>query len=68
MLLSAEKVGNNLQKPTPIRFSSYEISEKKKKDEIQFKWQFNRYCVTELSYLSVEDAYSDTCINRIINE
>lgn len=68
VLLSAEKVGNNLQKPTPIRFSSYEISEKKKKDEIQFKWQFNRYCVTELSYLSVEDAYSDTCINRIINE
>ncbi|WP_193015343.1 MULTISPECIES: carbapenem self-resistance protein CarG family protein [Gammaproteobacteria] len=68
VLLSAEKVGNNLQKPTPIRFSSYDISEKKKGDEIQFKWQFNTYCVTELSYLSVEDAYSDACINKIINE
>lgn len=67
-MLSAEKVGNNLQQPTPIRFSSYEISEKKQGDEIQFKWQFNTYCVTELSYLSVEDSYSDACINKIINE
>lgn len=68
VLLSAEKVGNNLQQPTPIRFSSYEISEKKQGDEIQFKWQFNTYCVTELSYLSVEESYSDACINKIINE
>lgn len=67
VLLSAEKVGNNLQEPTPIRFSSYTISENKKGDEIQFKWQFSAYCVTELSYLSVEDAYSDACINKIIN-
>lgn len=68
VLLSAEKIGNNLQKPTPVRFSNYEILEKKKGDEIQFKWQFNTYCVTELSYLSVEDAYSDVCINKLINE
>lgn len=68
VLLSAEKIGNNLQKPTPVRFSNYEISEKKKGEEIQFKWQFKTYCVTELSYLSIEDAYSDACINTIINE
>lgn len=68
VLLSAEKVGNNLQKPTPIRFSSHSISENKKNDEIYFKWQFNTYCVTESSYLSVENAYSDNCINKIINE
>ncbi|EEG83247.1 MULTISPECIES: carbapenem self-resistance protein CarG family protein [Proteus] len=68
ILLSAEKIGNNLQKPTPVRFSSHSISENKKSDETQFKWQFNTYCVTESAYLSVEDAYSDNCINKIINE
>lgn len=68
VLLSAEKIGNNLQKLTPIRFSSYSILENKRGDEIQFKWQFNNYCVTESSYLSVEDAYSDNCINTIVNE
>ncbi|WIV90166.1 carbapenem self-resistance protein CarG family protein [Proteus appendicitidis] len=68
VLLSAEKVGNNLQKTTPIRFSSYSILEHKKGDEIQFKWRFNSYCVTESFYLSVEDAYSDNCIDKIINE
>ena len=36
VLLSAEKVGNNLQKLT-IRFSSYSILENKRGDEIQFK-------------------------------
>lgn len=49
VLLSAEKVGNNLQKPTPIRFSSYEISEKKKR--MKFSSNGNLIVIVSLNYL-----------------
>ena len=68
ILLSLEKVGNNLLKPTPIRFSSYTIKQKENINEEQYKWKFSSYCVTELDYLSVDDALSDNCFNKIIND
>lgn len=70
VLLSAEKVGNNLREPTPIRFTSYVISKKENENnhETQFKWNFSSYCVTTTAYISAETSFSDTCVNTIINE
>lgn len=68
ILLSLEKMGNNLLKPTTVRFSSYTIGAQKVHDETQFKWIFSSSCVTKTPYLSVDEAFSDACIDKILNE
>ncbi|QAV24639.1 carbapenem self-resistance protein CarG family protein [Proteus hauseri] len=68
ILLSLEKIGNNLLNPAPIRFSSYRIAEQKNNNEELYRWKFSSHCVTEVDYLSVDEAFSDSCFNKIINE
>ncbi|MEQ4921930.1 carbapenem self-resistance protein CarG family protein [Proteus hauseri] len=68
ILLSLEKSGNNLLKPTPVRFSSYTIAAQENNNEELYRWKYASHCVTEMDYLSVDDALSDSCFNKIISE
>lgn len=64
ILVSGEKMGNDMLQSTPIRFSSYTIT----KQDKQYKWVFSAYCVTNSTYLSVDDAFVDPCINKLIRD
>ncbi|HIH6052202.1 TPA: carbapenem self-resistance protein CarG family protein, partial [Proteus mirabilis] len=64
ILVSGEKIGNDMLQSTPIRFSSYTIT----KQDKQYKWAFSAYCVTNSTYLNVDDAFVDPCINKLIRD
>lgn len=70
ILVSGEKIGNDMLQSTPIRFSSYTITKQDKqyKQYKQYKWAFSAYCVTNSTYLSVDDAFVDPCINKLIRD
>lgn len=68
ILLNLEKIGNHLTQATPIRISSYLLSERKNSKSTQYQWDISSYCVTTSFYMSVEEALMDECLDKLIND